>query len=74
MENVKIKWLGTDPTLIRTEKNGEKVDVLPNAIVEVSVKQGEFYTKQYKGSFVYVTGEVQEKAVKKGKSEDKKIV
>lgn len=54
---VSIKYLGKTDTLIRTEKNGEKVDVKVGGIIDVSQEQADFYTKKGMG-FDYVTGEV----------------
>lgn len=52
MEKVKMKYIGTVPTLARTERNGAKVEVEPGTVVEMDKDVALGLGKTYKNVWV----------------------
>lgn len=52
MEKVKMKYVGTFPTLVRTERNGSKVEVEPGKVVEMNKDIAADMAKTYKNIWV----------------------
>lgn len=74
MEPVKLKYIGQEPTLVRIERNGEKVEVNEGDVVEMESELAENLMKVYKNKWVSankVPLKKQDMKVEGGLNEDK---
>lgn len=51
MEAIKVKYIGSEPTRVRLEKGGEKVDVKPGQTVEFDSKMAKEILFGHKGKW-----------------------
>jgi len=69
----KLKWLGSEDTLIRKELGGEKVRVKKGGIIEVSDEMAKsLLSNAYRKQFEVLKGVVKSEGVLKGKISKKK--
>lgn len=61
MKTVKLQWKGSVPTLIRTEVNGPKVDMLCGDVLEVEEALALRYAKENKDLVIVGQGSVEAK-------------
>lgn len=55
---MKLKYLGVNPTRVLTEKNGAKIDVETNEVVEMNKDVATGLIKSYKGVWVPAEGSI----------------